>query len=153
MKKEKPTSVRLIEINEHDFLVREPSNELKNSFDEKNVIMHLDLNFKSADLEDILILNLSIRYEYNRKLNPLELLKTNCSFHFRIHDLGKLVKVHNNTINIKEPLARSLMSVAISTTRGIIAARTNGYFIHRFYLPIVNTHDIAEQFNLKFNQE
>ncbi|HAC16341.1 MAG TPA: hypothetical protein DCE78_10425 [Bacteroidetes bacterium] len=143
------TSMALVDVIENEFVIREPSDMILNEFDDKKIRINLDLNFKKSDQSDLLIVFFSVKYDYKYDDINFEFLRCIISYHFRIAELEKFIKISDKGIDINESIALNLVSIVVSTTRGIIATKSKGYFINKFYLPILNARMIAEQFSIE----
>lgn len=122
---------------------------LKKKFKREDLKVGINMNFDSLDEENILILNILAKYEYPLGEELLELLRASFAFHFEIEDLKNVISRENDDIQIPDGLALNLMAISLSTARGLIAAKTKGYFINKYYFPIINVKELAKKLNNK----
>jgi len=59
-------------------------------------------------------------------------------YHFHIENLNDFLTKAENGASIAQILATTLISISISTSRGIIWAYTKGTFLEGFMLPVIN---------------
>ncbi len=59
-------------------------------------------------------------------------------YHFQVENLPELITAHDGHQLIDPRLVTTLISIAISTARGIVWAQTKGTFLEGFVLPIIN---------------
>jgi hypothetical protein len=64
---------------------------------------------------------------------------------YEVENLQSLVIVENDNIKIPEVLMTTLISIAISTTRGILTAKTEGTLLHDVFMPVVNPSSFKPQ--------
>ncbi|MDP3830182.1 MAG: hypothetical protein Q8Q47_02855 [Ignavibacteriaceae bacterium] len=57
---------------------------------------------------------------------------------YEVENLQSTVVVEGNNIKIPESFMTTLISIALSTTRGILTAKTEGTLLHDVFMPIVN---------------
>ena len=105
------------------------------------------MNFSPSKKENNLLLNIAIKFEYPYEDEKVELLKAKFSFQFEISNMEKIISFEGEKIDIPDGLAINLVSVSLSTIRGLIASKTQGYFINQFYLPIINPKELVGVFN------
>lgn len=149
MAKKKTTSIALVDIQDKEVFIKEPSIKLQNSFEREKLKLGINVNFDTITDKELLILNISSKYEYPFEDGHLELLRASFSFKFEIKGLKKIINSDDGKIDIPDGLALNLMSISLSTTRGLIAAKSRGYFINKFYFPIINPQKLVEGFNDK----
>jgi hypothetical protein len=77
--------------------------------------------------------------EKNKKYT---VLKTSIITHYEVEELHKHFDVRsNNDFDMNIPLETSLVSIAISTSRGILIEKTNGTLLRNIILPVVQPTD------------
>ena len=90
-------------------------------------------------------------YEYNNEIFPeTQLLNYKGSFDFKIDNLKDTIKVTNDNIQVPDNILITLLTIAISSARGIIIAKTAGAFINKYYLPILDPNEILKNIKKQF---
>ena len=69
---------------------------------------------------------------------------------FFIPDFDKMRD--GDAIDVPDPLMTTLMSIALSTTRGAMAVKTEGHVIQKFLIPLMNPQAMFNEF-VKQNKE
>jgi len=66
------------------------------------------------------------------------ILETSILIHYEVYELNKHFHVRSpNDFDMDIPLETSLVSIAISTSRGILIEKTNGTLVRNIILPVV----------------
>lgn len=142
--KEQTISIDLVEIIDRELFIKEPIDKIKNNFNKESLKLGLSVNFSQSDKKNVLSLNISVKYEYPYDNKPFELLRSSFTFQFRISNMSKVIISDNGNIDMPHHLATNLISISLSTIRGLIAAKTRGYFINNYYLPIINQTKLSD---------
>lgn len=147
MAKEKESiTIALVNIVDKEVSVKEPNEKFKKNFKVDLLQLTINFNFAPSEVLDNLLLNVTIEYEYQSEDEKVELLKSAFTFHFKISDMDNIITFEGNKIDIPDGLATNLVSITLSTIRGLIAAKTRGYFINKFYFPIINPKELTSLF-------
>ena len=137
----------LLEIRDVEFFVKEVSDELKASFDDDLLKVGYKFGFKVDEENEILIFTLGIKYFYEDKTKPLDILIYFASFSFHVLDCKNLVKdLGDGDFNIDDLLMTNIFGIALSTMRGCIFQKTKNNFINKYYLPIMNPVDFLSKY-------
>lgn len=84
----------------------------------------------------------SLLYLMEIESKKYTVLKTSIITQFEVEELHKHFDVRsNNDFDMNIPLETSLVSIAISTSRGILIEKTNGTLLRNVILPIVQPTD------------
>lgn len=123
----------------------EPDETISNDFKIENLQLGLKLDF-SFDLEKstfkILILPV---YNYIFNENNLVLLEFAVVTEFEIKDLKDFIELSKDEAAFPKEMIYPLVSLAYSTTRGIIFAKTQGSFLNQLILPFINVVDFVDK--------
>ena len=137
----------IIGLKEIGFSYREPYElmiELKNDLEAlyKKIRAGLNINYQwNLDRNSFAIL-LDLYYKYDDNIKNIELVRFSSRTEFIVIDLKNNFKDNGNgTFEINEFLETTLVSLAISSGRGMLTARTTGTLIGNIVYPIVNAHD------------
>lgn len=148
-KKKEQISIALIEIFDREVFVKEPNEKFKKNFKKDSLQLGININFSQSETVNNLLLNISIKYEYPHDDEKIELLRSAFSFQFEISNMDKIITFEGDKIDIPDGLAINLVSISLSTIRGLIAAKTRGYFINKYYFPIINPKELTGLFTTK----
>lgn len=151
--KKESISIALIDIIDREVYVKEPNEKFKKNFNKDSLQLVININFSTPEKENNLILNIAVKYEYPHEEEKIELLRSAFNFQFEISHLDKIITFDEDKIDIPDGLAMNLVSVSLSTIRGLIAAKTRGYFINKYYFPIINPKELTGLFTTNNNEE
>ena len=93
--------------------------------------------------EDTLIVVCSVSVFNETREEQLGRIKSGCIY--LIKNLKQFVNTETKALELPEPLAISLNSVSISTTRGLMFSMFRGTFLHNAVLPVVDPTSFAMQ--------
>lgn len=74
--------------------------------------------------------------------SEIKLIKQEVAFTFEVKPMEHAIKFKGTKASVNKDLLDTLVGVCVGTIRGIILARSAGFFIRKFHLPLVNPHDI-----------
>ncbi len=72
---------------------------------------------------------------------PKTIMHIDIAYFFKVHELSKFVKESKGKQGLQSPVHIALLSVAFSTSRGIIYERTKGYDINKILIPVMNPRE------------
>lgn len=115
----------------------------------------INVNYRWNLEKDIFGIQLDIAY-----LNAIgdslktELLKFSSYTEFKVLDLQCVFKVNDtNDFIMDENLETTFVSIAISSSRGMLASRTAGTFLGQFIFPIVNPGELILSSKIKAGKQ
>ncbi len=143
MKKSLSTKFRLInaDVLEHSYL-----NPVTIKFDVDfnqvyEVKLKIDYRWDFENNHFGVIVGILYLMDFEEKKHTI--LKSSIISQYEVYDLKEHFKVKsNNDFEMNISLETSLVSIAISTARGILMERTNGTLIRNIILPLVNPKDL-----------
>jgi len=145
MKKKSEIYIKLSNVKTEEVTFKEPKQEFIASFDEAHLNIGIGLKLSNNIEQELISIGLHFFYEYNDEVNPeIQLLNYKGTFDFKIGNLKDNVQVTNDNIEVPDNILITLLTIAISSARGIIIAKTAGAFINKYYLPILNPEEILE---------
>jgi hypothetical protein len=134
------------------------SYNLENSLDESGkVIGSFPLHFRVGyywDLDTDMI-GVAIETDFSRPDNDLFVMHIKSRINFKVIDLKGYLTIRNpqNDFDMDPVLETTLVSIAISTHRGMVYQRTRGTILHNHYIPLVDPkHHLVTTF-LKATKE
>lgn len=138
-----PVKFQIALLKEIGFSYTEPIELIKKQKVEQ-LEVGINVNYRWNLENDIFGVQLDIAYlkEINENQKN-ELLKFSTYTEFKVLNLQKIFKVKNlNDFIMDEPLETTFVSIAISSSRGMLASRTAGTFFGQFIFPLVNPGDL-----------
>lgn len=101
-------------------------------------VFNFDINLEHRinPENEILIVVCTVTIFNEKKEAQLGKLRAGCVY--LIKDLKKYVNAESKALELPVPLATTLNSVSISTTRGLMFAMFRGTFLHNAVLPVVD---------------
>jgi len=141
--------VKLKNVKSEEINFKEPDSALIDFFNDDNLKINIGLNFSFNLAKELLGCHITISYEYVSDSDEVifKLLDYKGVFEFEVHNLAKIVSVAENGSTVfPNHLLAIVTGVSVSTSRGIIIAKTAGSFINKFYLPILHPDDLVKNF-------
>jgi len=77
----------------------------------------------------------------NPESKPKTIMHIDIAYLFKVYELSKFVKESNGKQGLESHVHLTLLSLAFSTSRGIIYERTKGYEINKILIPAMNPKD------------
>ncbi|MEI8006994.1 MAG: hypothetical protein WCI48_12370 [Bacteroidota bacterium] len=138
-----PVNFQIIQLKELGLSYTEPIEIIKEQKVEQ-VEVGINVNYRWNLDNDIFGVQLDVAYlKKIDESHNIELLKFATYTEFKVLDLKQIFKVTNpNDFRMDEPLETTFVSIAISSTRGMLASRTAGTFFGQFIIPLVNPSDL-----------
>jgi len=142
MKKKKDTiinfQIKAVELLESCIIP--PKNPLA-----AETVFNFDINLEHRinPENEILIVVCTVTIFDEKKEAQLGKLKAGCIY--LVKDLKNYTNAESKALELPEPLATTLNSVSISTTRGLMFAMFRGTFLHNAVLPVVDPTSFAMQ--------
>lgn len=142
----KQVNFRIARISELSFCFE---NHLEfNSFKEEktpdNVSAGLNVSYKWNLEKNAFVVLVTIKFTVAQDRNkPTEFLKHKSATEFYVEDLGKILTVREGgEFSIDRNWETTFVSLAISTARGLMAAKTAGTYYSRFIFPVVDPQKV-----------
>jgi len=140
--------IRISKIREIEFSCRDIPDNIDVELG-KNLFFALGFTYSPDTEKNTFALKTHVRYTLKEKQDSI-LTFTN-EILFDIIGLNEAVRTKKDTneIEINNNFLIPLISVAIGTTRGMIAVKVTGKRISEFPLPILNPKEVLDQLNKK----
>jgi|GEM_PF-1456304 hypothetical protein len=138
-----PIKFQITQLKELGFSYTEPI-ELIQTQKIEQLEVGINVNYRWNLEQDIFGVQLDIAYikEINENQKN-ELLKFSAYTEFKVLNLQKIFKVNNpNDFIMDEKLETTFVSIAISSTRGMLASRAAGTFFAQFIFPLVSPGEL-----------
>ena len=139
-------SLRLNKVKIDEFNFKEPDDSFINDFNEEFLKIGLGLKITHNIDDEIIGIHLNIIYDYiNEDDHKIKLIEFKGLFEYKINDLKNIISDNSNGgINIPNVILETIIGLSISSSRGIIIAKTAGSFLNKLYLPLFNPSDIVK---------
>lgn len=135
---EKPATFRIFDIKLNSFQESKPDFDIpknyKNFTFEVSVSSRINLEMSLIDI----IVTVKIFIDKEKK-NPIASIDT--SSIFEVINLNEVMIKENQVIKIPEILVLTLIGISISTTRGMLIAKTSGSILQNAFIPVLNPSD------------
>jgi hypothetical protein len=134
-------NIELFRVEEVEFSYHRPDIDILKSFDQEqlNISIILDFAFNLEKQQFFVLCN--IKYIYGNLNDGKELLNFTSENAFYIRPLKKVIKVLSDTsFDLPDAIMTPMVSVAVSTARGMIIAKTAGTFIGDYMLPMIDVN-------------
>jgi hypothetical protein len=140
---DKTISYSLKGINIRKFTMIEPGTNITTGFDIQKFYVTLTVDYKYEDGFFRIFFHIFNVYELNdEKIILLELFFTT---DFHITDKINFIKFDNEKFNMSIDFLTNLTSIAYSTARGIIFAKTQGSYLNQYILPVIDPRILVQQ--------
>jgi len=137
----KITKIEELSFSHRAFELLQKLSKLPASFDVTTNVLY-NWNFETK----MIGINLEFKYYFHddsKDLGPFEGLVYGTRVNFIVDDLEKLFIVRSpDDFDIDHTLETLLVSISISTTRGMLAVRTMGTIFENHMIPILNPQDL-----------
>jgi len=138
--------IRIKEINETSFTLRQPELPIDQILFGENLSFALGFGFKVNLEKEELGFSSSIKYIIEGFESPIIELVTEIIF--EVKDLASVVQSDSeNRFQINDDFLASLAGISIGTVRGMLASNTKGSPMAKFPLPVLNPKEILDQMN------
>jgi len=104
-----------------------------------NVELSINIEFNNYENHFACIMSFQYDYKVNDE-NSVNLARFDILFTFNVIDLQEIIKVKE----LKEQLMINIISVAYSTSRGIIFCETKGFLVNKLYLAPRSAKEVYE---------
>lgn len=124
--------------------------------DDINLLLSTDSKYSIKD--EVFSIVLMLTYNINIKGKSLDILKTDVKFDFKVPRNSEMLipinsdKNNDKNYNVSDSFFSIVLSVCISTLRGIILEKCRGTFLEDIYLPIVDINKLRENNKEKKNK-
>jgi hypothetical protein len=109
-------------------------------FNEKNVAFEFswkyDLSEKAKTIGITLIVNIFSEPSKKEKVSQLGV-----RVEFEVMNFEEIIKISDQNFNIPDIVIETFISIAYSTVRGILVAKTEGSVLSNVYLPVIKPSD------------
>lgn len=137
-------SYKIREIHTIEFVSRQPSGEINDSLLTYQIAHNFAFNEAEKTIKLIVRFKLFQTKEEQEKNNYL--IKITIGTAFKIQNYSDVVA--KEEISKQEAIgtefARTLLSIAIGTLRGCLHAKTEGIYLNRFFIPIVDATKLIQ---------
>lgn len=143
MKKNQPVKFKLInaDVLEYNYINPANINENVDLNQEYEVKLKIDYRWNIEKNQLGVIVSLLYFMEYNKVKHTI--LKSSIITQYEVDELNEHFKVKsNNNFEMNIGLETSLVSIAVSTSRGILMEKTNGTLIRNVIIPIVKPSEL-----------
>lgn len=130
------------------FTLVEPGMDIIPSINEKNIQLGFSLDFAFNTELGVCRVLMNIGYNFNPEGNSNKLLEIELLSEFIIRDFEKVIDIQSDVLGIPHQLLIMFTSITYSTARGIIFSKTQGSYLNKFILPVIDP-DILVQNALK----
>jgi hypothetical protein len=145
MSKETKINFSLIGIKELAYQYQDPINTLKNiNIDKDTIEGKFDLNYRWNLEQNLFAVIFDFAYlSVDQESKRTECLKLSIMTEFLVENLKEVFTVRsNNDFDIDERLETTLVSITISTARGVLFEKTKGTLFSNFVLPLINPAEV-----------
>jgi len=132
-------SYKLNNISIRRFSLIEPALDITSNFNLKNLNLGFNLAYACIKEQNIFQIQLTVVNNYlfnNKNIKLIELVLV-CDF--KILNLTSIIQMNNEIFTLPDDLLTTLVGMTYSTARGIIFAKTQGSFLNKFILPVIDT--------------
>ncbi len=132
-------SYKLNNISIRRFSLIEPALDITSNFNSKNLNLGFNLAYAYIKEQNIFQIQLTVVNNYlfnNKNIKLIELVLV-CDF--KILNLTSIIQMNNESFTLPDDLLTELVGMTYSTARGIIFAKTQGSFLNKFILPVIDT--------------
>lgn len=139
-------SIRSITINRFNLI--EPGLDIIDKFDILNLKVGFNLDFNYNIENNGFLVTIRIIYHYKFKEKDIPLAELIMTTDFQISDITIVLEVDGEHFRLLDDLLINFVSIAYSSARGLFYAKTQGSFLNRFILPLIDPKEFIAQ-NLK----
>lgn len=116
----------------------------QNSFDTSLVKFRVSLGYEFNADSDLLGIQTTVEV-FTDNSERLKICHLITLITFQVADLGKIFNSSESGITVPDILMHTFLSLAISTTRGILTAKTEGTVLHESYMPVIDLKQFLSQ--------
>jgi hypothetical protein len=136
--KEMSISFSLRGFNIPRFELVEPGLDITKDFDIFKLKLGINIDFSYNFEQNGYQIIFTIQYHYFLKDKNILLLDLVLITEFSIQEMKSVIKIEGNNFKIPHDLLVTFTSIAYSTARGVIHAKTQGSFLNQFILPLID---------------
>jgi len=147
-KKLKTTEVqlRLLKIQETGFFMDSAVISTVPDFDVTKITIEFALKIEMNIESDLFGLHVVVRYKYPVGEDVKKIIELSSFNNFGVKNLKDIIELkENNEFNDKVGILPTLLSISVSSLRGILVAKTAGTILADCPLPIFNPADLCKQ--------
>ena len=132
---------KLLEISVNNFRISIPKDE----YNIDAIALEFGANFDIHPEKDLTTCNVHFRFLYpNEKdvAKPIVIMHIDIAYDFSVLELKRFSQEFDGKLGLDSYVHITLLSIAFSTSRGIVYERTRGYFPAKMLLPVINPRDL-----------
>ncbi len=146
-------TVGIIGFRINRFILIEPGYDITNSFELDNFQIGTQVQFAENIEDESLQVVLTIFYPYNLNGQVINLIDFSLVTDFKLVNLKEIAKLDNQGLQIPNSILKNLVAISYSTARGILFAKTQGSFLNRIILPIIDINELVQHTIDNFQQD
>ncbi len=120
------------------FNLIEPGIDITTGFDTQNLKVGTNIDFAFNMEQNGFQVIFSLGYQYDLKGSLISLLELVVLSDFVIKDMKNVVEIRNEAVHIPDELLINLVRITYSSIRGIVFAKTQGSYLNKFILPLID---------------
>ena len=125
-----------------DFALKQPDLPLS---EETKYKFNINIEQKFNEPEDLVSFTTTINIIREADQQMQGVISTNCIYHVENLNQYANEKTKTKTIQLPAQFNTTLISISLSTTRGIMFSQFRGTFLHNAILPIINPTDFTKE--------
>lgn len=118
--------------------------------------LYVDTSIEAHPQKDseIIFFVVDLTYRYSPEAERHHrLFNIRIPFEFYVEQLWQYVKDEDNNVRLHPGLLTALASISLSTARGVAKERSQGHFVSKFHLPIINIPQFVKDTDLYFQPD
>lgn len=141
--------MRISKIRELEFSCKDIPDDVENIEFGKNLLFALHFAYAPKPEKNVFALKTFVKYTLKDQQEPILIFVNEILFD--VIGMGEVIKIKkgSNEFEINNNFLIPLISVAIGTTRGMLAAKTTGKKINEFPIPMLNPKEVLEKTSKK----
>ena len=143
--KDKPVIFTLKGFKIVRFNMVEPGLDIVNGFEIQKLKVGYNLDFSYSMEQNGFQVIAAVIYQYNLNGSDIQLLELALMADYHISEIKNIIEISGDNFRIPDDLLVNFVSIAFSTARGILFAKTQGSFLNQFILPLIDPKSIVQQ--------
>jgi len=141
-KVEIPAKFRIFDIKLNSFQEFKPKVEIPKKFNNFTfeVSVSSRINLELSLIEINVKVGVYVDKEKSHSIAVIDTISI-----FEVINLNEIIKNENQLLKIPEILILSLIGISISTTRGMLIAKTSGSLLQNAFIPVINPSDFLKE--------
>ncbi|MEL7588746.1 MAG: hypothetical protein AAGU19_18690 [Prolixibacteraceae bacterium] len=123
-----------------DFALKQPDLPLS---EETKYKFNINIEQKFNESEDLVAVTTTINIIREADQQMQGVISANCIY--QVENLNQYANEKTKTIQLPAQFNTTLISISLSTTRGIMFSQFRGTFLHNAILPIINPTDFTKE--------